>query len=109
MIDDDDDDNIESLVTARSAGTEDMNPGEYEAYVKTQVAKAMGFKEDTTNKAELSLVDSYYEVQLAVANKLAEELRESMTVHMRYEHGLISEEEFKAYQLSGEEEGRQWK
>jgi hypothetical protein len=24
--------------------------------VKTQIAKAMGFKEDTTNKAELSLV-----------------------------------------------------
>ena len=56
---------IESLVTVRSAETEDMEPGEYEGYVKTQIAKAMGFKEDTTNKAELSLVDSYYEVQLA--------------------------------------------
>jgi hypothetical protein len=42
-----------------------MEPGEYEGYVKTQIAKAMAFKEDTTNKAELSLVDSYYEVQLA--------------------------------------------
>jgi hypothetical protein len=35
---------IESLVTARSAGTENMEPGEYQAYVKTQIAKAMGFK-----------------------------------------------------------------
>ena len=34
-------------------------------------------------------------------NKLAEELQESMTVHIKYEHGLMSEEEFKAYQLSG--------
>jgi hypothetical protein len=92
---------IESMVTARSAGTEDMEPGEYQAYVKTQIAKAMGFKEDTKNKAELSLVDSYYEVQLAVVNKLADELRESMTVHMKYEHGLISDEEFRAYQMSG--------
>jgi hypothetical protein len=57
MMDEDEDDNIESLVTARSAGTENMEPGEYEAYVKTQIAKAIGFKEDTTNKAELSLVD----------------------------------------------------
>ena len=92
---------IESLVTARSAGTEDMEPGEYQAYVKTQIAKAMGFKEDTTNKSELSLVDSYYEIQLAVVNRLADELRESMTVHMKYEHGLISDEEFRAYQMSG--------
>ena len=61
---------IESLVTGRSVGTEDMEPGEYEAYVKTQIAKAMGFKEDTTNKSELSLVDSYYKVQLTVVNKL---------------------------------------
>lgn len=95
---------IESLVTARSAGTEDMGPEEYEAYVKTQIAKAMGFKEDTTNKAELSLVDSYYEIQLAVINRLADELRESMTVSMKYEHGLKSEEEFRAYQLSGKNE-----
>jgi hypothetical protein len=51
----DEDDNIESLVTARSAGTENMEPREYQAYVKTQIAKAMDFKEDTTNKAELSL------------------------------------------------------
>jgi hypothetical protein len=36
-------------------------------------------------------------------------LQESMTVHMKYEHGLISEEEFKAYQLSEEEGMRQWK
>jgi hypothetical protein len=93
--------NIESLVTARSAGTDDMEPEEYEAYVRTRIAKAMGFKEDTTNKAELSLVDSYYEIQLAVINRLADELRESMTDHMKYEHGLISEEEFRAYQLSG--------
>jgi 5-formaminoimidazole-4-carboxamide-1-beta-D-ribofuranosyl 5'-monophosphate synthetase len=100
----DEDDNIESLVTARSAGTENMEPGEYQAYVKTQIAKAMGFKEDTTNKAELSLVDSYYEVQLSVVNRLADELQESMTVHMKYEHGLISEEEFRAYQLLGKEE-----
>ena len=64
-----------------------------------------GFKEDTTNNAELSLVDSYYEVQLGVVNKLADELQESMTVHMKYEHGLISEEEFNAYQLSGNKEG----
>ena len=63
---------IESLVTGRSAGTEDVEPGEYEAYVKTQIAKVMGFKEDTTNKAELSLVDSYYKVQLAAVNKLAD-------------------------------------
>jgi hypothetical protein len=49
MINEDDDDNIESLVTARSAGTENMEPGEYQAYVKTQIAKAIGFKEDTTN------------------------------------------------------------
>jgi hypothetical protein len=68
------DDNMESRVTARSAAT---------------------------NNAELSLVDSYYEVQLVVVNKLADELRESMTVHMKYEHGLMSEEEFRAYQLSG--------
>ena len=54
------------------AGTEDVEPGEYEAYVKTQIAKVMGFKEDTTNKAELSLVDSYYKVQLAAVNKLAD-------------------------------------
>jgi 5-formaminoimidazole-4-carboxamide-1-beta-D-ribofuranosyl 5'-monophosphate synthetase len=101
MDGEDEDDDIESLVTARSAGTEDMEPEEYEAYVKTQIAKAMGFNEDTTNKAELSLVDSYYEVQLAAVNKLAKELQESMTVHMKYEHGLMSEEEFKAYQLSG--------
>jgi hypothetical protein len=73
--------------------------------VKTQIAKAMGFKEDTTNKAELSLVDSYYEVQLAVVNKLGDELQESMNVHMKYEHGLMSEEQFNAYQLSGKEEG----
>jgi hypothetical protein len=78
-----------------------MEPGEYQAYVKTQIAKAIGFKEDTINKAELSLVESYYEVQLAVVNKLADELQESMNVHMKYEHGLISEEEFNAYQLSG--------
>jgi hypothetical protein len=32
---------IESMVTARSAGTEDMEPEEYEAYVKTQIAKAL--------------------------------------------------------------------
>jgi hypothetical protein len=38
----DEDDSIESLVTARSAGTENMEPGEYQAYVKTQIAKAMG-------------------------------------------------------------------
>jgi hypothetical protein len=77
---------LESLVAPRSAGAEDMEPGEYEAYVKTQIAKAMGFKEDTINEAELSLVDSYYEVQLVVVKKLAEELQESMTVHMKYEH-----------------------
>jgi hypothetical protein len=80
---------IESMVTARPAGTEDMEPEEYEACVKTQIAKAMGFKEDTTSEAELSLVDSYYEIQLAAVNNLADELRESMTVHMQYEHGLI--------------------
>jgi hypothetical protein len=97
LIDEDEDNDIESLVAARSAGTEDMEPGEYEAYVKTQIAKAMGFKENTTNEAELSLVDSYYEIQLMVVNRLAEELQESMTVHMKYEHGLISEEEFRAY------------
>jgi hypothetical protein len=101
LIDEDEDNDIESLVAARSAGTEDMEPGEYEAYVKTQIAKAMGFKENTTNEAELSLVDSYYEIQLMVVNRLAEELQESMTVHMKYEHGLISEEEFRAYQMSG--------
>jgi hypothetical protein len=67
---------IERLVAPRSAGTEDMEPAEYEVYVRTRIAKAMGFREDTTNKAELSLVDSYYEIQLAVVNKLAEELRE---------------------------------
>jgi hypothetical protein len=67
MIDEEKND-IESLVTARSAGTEGMEPGEYEAYVKTQIAKAMGFKEDTTNEGELSLVDSYYEIQLMVVN-----------------------------------------
>jgi hypothetical protein len=93
---------VERLVAPRSAGTEDMEPTEYEAYVRTRIAKAMGFKEDTTNKAELSLVDSYYEIQLAAINKLAEELRESMTVHMKHDHGLISEEEFRAYQMSGE-------
>jgi hypothetical protein len=54
---------LESLAP-RSAGTEDMEPEEYEAYVKAQIAKAMGFKEDTTNKAELSLVDSYCETQI---------------------------------------------
>jgi hypothetical protein len=43
MRDNDEDDSIESLVTARSAGTENIEPGEYEAYVKTQIAKAMGF------------------------------------------------------------------
>jgi hypothetical protein len=32
---------IESMVTARPAGTEDMEPEEYEACVKTQIAKAM--------------------------------------------------------------------
>jgi hypothetical protein len=48
LIDDDENDDIESLVTARSAGTEDMEPQEYEAYVKRQIAKAMGFREDTT-------------------------------------------------------------
>ena len=44
-------------------------------------------------------------MQLGVVNKLADELQESMTVHMKYEHGLKSEEEFNAYQ-SSEEEGR---
>jgi hypothetical protein len=96
---------LESLVTARSAGKEDMEPAEYEAYVRTRIAKAIGFKEDTTNKAELSLVDSYYEIQLAAVNKLAEELRGSMTVHMKYDHGLISDEEFRAYQLLGKKDG----
>jgi hypothetical protein len=95
----------ESTVTARSAGTEDMEPEEYEAYVKTQIAKAMGFKEDTTSEAELSLVDSYYEIQLAVVNRRVDELRESMTVHMKYEHGLISEEEFRVHQLLGKRKG----
>jgi hypothetical protein len=88
----------------RSAGTEDMEPAEYEACIRTRIAKAMGFVEDTTNEAELSLVDSYYEIQLAVVNKLAQELRESMTFHMKHDHGLVSEEEFKAYQLSGRKE-----
>src|SRR5918994_426064 len=54
--------NIERLVAPRSAGTENMEPKEYEAHVKTRIAKAMGFREDTTNKAGLSLVDSYYEI-----------------------------------------------
>jgi hypothetical protein len=71
---------LERMVAPRSAGTEDMKPAEYEAYVRTRIAKAMGFKEDTTSKADLSLVDSYYEIQLAVVNKLAEELQESMTI-----------------------------
>jgi hypothetical protein len=75
-----------------------MEPGEYEAYVKSQISKAMGFKEDNTNEGELSLVDSYYDVQLMVVNKLAEELQECMTVHMKYDHGLISYEEFRVYQ-----------
>jgi hypothetical protein len=35
---------IERLVAPRSAGTEDMEPGEYEAYVKTQIAKAWALK-----------------------------------------------------------------
>jgi hypothetical protein len=38
-----DNDDLESMVAPRSAGTEDMEPGEYEAYVKTQIAKATGF------------------------------------------------------------------
>ncbi len=69
----------------------------------------MGFKEDTTNKAELSLVDSYYEIQLALVNKLADELRESMTIHMKYEHGLLSKEKFRAYRLSEKKKGDRWK
>jgi hypothetical protein len=85
---------IERLVAPRSAGTEDTEPAEYEAYIRTRIAKAM----------ELSLVDSYYEIQLAVVNKLAEELQESMTFHMKHDHGLISEEELRAYQLSGMKE-----
>jgi hypothetical protein len=97
----DEDDDIESLVAARSAGTEDMEPGEYEAYVETQIAKAMGFRENTTNEAELSLFDLYYGVQLMVIKKLADELQESMTIQKKYEHGLISEEEFRVYQLLG--------
>ena len=44
---------IERLVAPRSAGTEDMEPAEYEAYIRTRIAKAMGFREDTTNEAEL--------------------------------------------------------
>jgi hypothetical protein len=44
-------------------------------------------------------------VQLAVVNKLADELQESMTVHMKYEYGLMSEEEFNAYQSSGKDDG----
>jgi hypothetical protein len=79
----DEDDNIESLVTARSAGTENMEPGEYQAYVKTQIAKAMGFKEDTTNKAELSLVDSYYEMQLAVVNKQYTSLESNVAIQLK--------------------------
>jgi hypothetical protein len=31
------------LIRSRFAGTGDMEPGEYEAYVKTQIAKATGF------------------------------------------------------------------
>jgi hypothetical protein len=76
-------DNIESLVTARSAGTENMEPGEYQAYVKTQIAIAMGFKEDTTNKAELSLVDSYYEMQLAVVNKQYTSLESNVAIQLK--------------------------
>jgi hypothetical protein len=38
---------------------------------------------------------------MAVVNRLADEIRESMTVDMKYEHGLISDEEFRAYQMSG--------
>jgi hypothetical protein len=77
-----------------------MEPGGY-AYVKTQIAKVMGFKENTTNEAELSLVDSFYVVQLMVVNKLAEELQECMTVHISYGHDLMSEEGLRSYQLSG--------
>jgi hypothetical protein len=40
----DEDDSIESLVTARSAGTENMEPGEYQAYVKTQISKLIKHK-----------------------------------------------------------------
>ena len=67
---------IKLLGTAKLVDTVDMEPGENGAYVKTQIVKAMGFREDTTNKGELSLVDLYQPNTVSGINKLVHDTGE---------------------------------